>query len=71
MSCTITGPRPGRLVNYTFEDGTPGGNNSTVAVAKDTSGKGNHGALKDFALQGGLSNWSTSKGLGVGGTCGP
>jgi gliding motility-associated-like protein len=53
---------------YKFNQGTPGGNNSGINTLFDNSGNGNNATLRNFALTGTASNWSTRSGVPASGT---
>lgn len=55
--CPLAGNEPGLLAHWTFDQGTGGGNNTTITQATDATGNGNDGVLANFALTGGQSNF--------------
>ncbi len=59
MNCSLSGSIAGLVINYNFNQGTPGGNNTGVTTLNDISGNGNNGTLNNFALTGATSNWDT------------
>jgi gliding motility-associated-like protein len=61
-------PQSGLVAYYKFNQGTPGGNNSGINTLFDNSGNGNNATLRNFALTGTASNWSTRSGVPASGT---
>jgi hypothetical protein len=58
MSKSLTGSnKTGLVAYYTFDQGNPGKNNTTITQLDDVSGNGNHGTLKNFILNGNASNF--------------
>lgn len=57
MNCEIATTASGLLVNYHFNQGNAGSNNSGVTTLTDVSGNGLTGTLNSFALTGTSSNW--------------
>lgn len=57
MNIEIPTTSNGLLVNYHFNQGVAGENNSTVATLVDASGNNFNGTLTDFTLNGAISNW--------------
>ena len=51
------GTEPGLLAYYNFNEGVPGGDNSTQTTVKDNSPNGHHASLSGFAQNGPISNW--------------
>jgi hypothetical protein len=47
----------GLIVNFHFDEGIGGGDNSSLTTLIDESGNHNHGTLKNFAKIGNISNW--------------
>ncbi len=59
--CIIDDPaRVGLLAYYTFDEGKPGMDNSSIVAATDYSGNGGSGKLNNFRLQGTTSNYVAS-----------
>lgn len=54
---------PGLVAYYQLNHGTAGAANPTETVALDATGNGNHGAVQNFQLNGGSSNWVTGQTL--------
>ncbi len=67
--CEIPGSAPNLEVNYHFNQGVAGGNNSTVTSLLDASGNGRHGTLVNMGLNGSISNWVTPGGIVNGTNC--
>jgi hypothetical protein len=59
-NCHVAPTEPDLLAYYNFNQGTAGGNNSTVTSLADISGNNNTGTLTGFALSGSSSNWIAS-----------
>jgi uncharacterized protein YjdB len=57
MNCQLALPQTGLLVYYRLNQGIANGTNTGVATAYDSSGNGNNGTLRNFALSGTTSNW--------------
>lgn len=57
MNCELTGTELGLVINYKFNHGNIGVNNTGVTTVTDNSPNGNSGALVNFALTGTTSNW--------------
>jgi gliding motility-associated-like protein len=53
----------GLIAYYKFNQGTAGGNNAGLTTLIDESGNGNNGTLRNFALIGNASNWSSRSGV--------
>jgi hypothetical protein len=70
MNCEIQGAMPNLLINYHFNQGFIGVNNSTVTTLIDASGNNNNGTLTNFALNGTASNWISPSPITTGTTCG-
>lgn len=51
------------LAYYHFNQGSASGTNTTITSLRDTSGRGYHGTLSNFALTGTTSNWVESYAL--------
>ncbi|MEM7101728.1 MAG: LamG-like jellyroll fold domain-containing protein, partial [Bacteroidota bacterium] len=65
----LTGSEPGMELYYTFEQGTPCGNNSPVAFLDDEAGGNNQGVLSTFSNMSGnnpacISNYTLGASLG-------
>jgi len=72
MNCELANSdRAGLLLYNKFNQGTAGGNNSTVTTAADSSGNAYTGTLTNMALTGATSNWISPGGVTTGVTCGP
>ncbi|MBS7232363.1 T9SS type A sorting domain-containing protein [Flavobacterium psychroterrae] len=69
MNCELSGAQPGLINYYKFNQGVQGGDNSAVSTLTDSSGNGNDGALADFDLSAGTSNWITGSIIQTGSTC--
>nr|WP_199002012.1 LamG-like jellyroll fold domain-containing protein [Flavobacterium sp. ASV13] len=69
MNCELSGPQPGLINYYKFNQGVEGADNSAVAVLTDSSGNGNDGILTDFDLSASASNWITGSIIQTGNTC--
>ncbi|NJC28074.1 T9SS type A sorting domain-containing protein [Neolewinella antarctica] len=54
----LTGTQEGLLVNYTFNDGVPGMDNSSVATITDNTPAGNDGTVSGFSLADPNSNFA-------------
>lgn len=59
-----SGSQPNLVAYYDFNQGVPGGTNTTVTTLPDESGNTNNLTLSGFSLSGGSSNWLGS-GAGV------
>lgn len=59
MHMQLVDSKPGLIAYYSFDQGTPGSNNSDVITAHDVTGNHN-GVLVNFALVGSGSNWIVS-----------
>jgi hypothetical protein len=57
MYCSLSGSISGLVANYTFDKGTPNGNNAGVTTLTDMTGNSYDGTLNNFALSGTSSNW--------------
>ncbi len=57
MYCSISATQPGLVVNYTFSNAVPNGNNVALTTVTDESGNGNNATLSNFALTGTVSNY--------------
>jgi len=71
MNCELRGDEQDLAVYYNFNQGTAGGNNTTVTTLvsnASNSGTAFNGALENFTLTGTTSNWVASTN-GVSGTC--
>lgn len=53
----LTGTQEGLLVNYTFNDGVPGMDNSSIATITDNTPNGNNGVISGFTLADPNSNF--------------
>ena len=53
----LNGTEAGLVSYYNFNQGTPSGNNSTVATLSDVTSNGLSGSLNSFGLTGATSNW--------------
>lgn len=60
MNLSITGTQPNLLVNYVFNQGVAGGNNTGATTLNDISGNTYNGTLTNFTLTGSTSNWISS-----------
>lgn len=60
MNNTLPATQSGLIMNYNFNQGVAGGTNTTVTALPDLSGNAYNGALSNFSLTGGTSNWVSS-----------
>jgi hypothetical protein len=60
MNNSITGVQTNLLVNYNFNQGTGGGNNTGTTTLPDISGNAFNGTATNFTLTGSTSNWIVS-----------
>ena len=67
-NCALVGDEPNLIAYYNFNQGTAGGDNSSVIAATDISANSYTGALFNFALIGATSNW-IAPGAPLSGTC--
>ena len=67
-NCALVGDEPNLIAYYNFDQGTAGGDNSSVIAATDISANSYTGALFNFALTGATSNW-IAPGAPLSGTC--
>ena len=65
MNSEITSTASGLIANYHFNQGNPGGNNTTITSLTDAAGS-NHGTLNTFNLIGSTSNWISPGGVANG-----
>lgn len=63
MSHSISPASTGLVAYYTFDQGTAGGNNTTITTLYDLSVNNKSGTLGGFALSGITSNWLASQAL--------
>ncbi len=57
MNKSMEGNESGLVMYYDFNQGTPGGNNSTETTLNDGTSNNYNGTLSDFSLNGTSSNW--------------
>ncbi len=57
MNSELTGSESGLVLYYKYNQGTAGGNNTSITEVMDSSASGNNGTLKQFDLNGTLSNF--------------
>jgi hypothetical protein len=69
MNCEFSGPQPGLIGYYKFNQGFEGADNSIVTTLTDSSGNGNDGTLVNFDLSASSSNWISSSVIQTGQTC--
>ncbi|WP_345255057.1 LamG-like jellyroll fold domain-containing protein [Flaviaesturariibacter amylovorans] len=55
--CGLSGTEAGLVANYRFDQGIPGGNNTSVTSLADAGPAGFNGTLMNFLLTGTSSNW--------------
>ncbi|MDQ3110384.1 MAG: T9SS type A sorting domain-containing protein [Bacteroidota bacterium] len=60
MNHSITGTQTNLVVNYDFNQGTGGGNNTGITNLPDISGNSFNGTLTNFGLTAATSNWIIS-----------
>lgn len=60
MNLSITGTQPNLVVNYVFNQGIAGGNNTGATTLNDISGNTYNGTLTNFTLTSSTSNWISS-----------
>lgn len=69
MNCELGASQTGLVAYYKFNQGFGGGNNTGLTALTDSSGNNYNGALNNFALNGGTSNWSNIAAVTTGNTC--
>ena len=57
INITLTGNESGLVAYYSFDQGTPGGNNQGITSLIDFTNSGYNGTLNSFSLSGTTSNW--------------
>ena len=57
---SLAGNETGLVAYYNFNQGTPGGTNTSVSSMNDLTSNANNGTLTNFALTGTTSNWVVS-----------
>ena len=70
LSCELDGDEDDLRIYYTFNQGTPGGDNQAITTVMDKTGNGNDASLTAFALNGNSTNFVLS-GSGVDELCNP
>ena len=70
MNCELAGAQVGLALYYRFNEGFASDTNLTVIIAADSSGNGNNGTLKNYALTGSSSNWIAPGAITPGISCG-
>ena len=60
MYAQLSGSVPGLIASYNFNQGIANGNNSGINILNDNTTNALNGALNNFSLNGGLSNWITA-----------
>ncbi|MBO9203397.1 T9SS type A sorting domain-containing protein [Niastella sp. MAH-29] len=56
-NCPLVGNETGLLAYYRFDQGSPGGTNTSVTSLLDATANNKNGTLSGFALTGNASNW--------------
>ncbi|MCU0374407.1 MAG: FG-GAP-like repeat-containing protein, partial [Chitinophagaceae bacterium] len=71
MNCQVKDTAAGLIANYHFDQGIARGDNATVTTLTDATGNNRNGALVNFGLNGGSSNWTGPGAVGNETFCAP